>query len=310
MTWMPEGVIGGAITPMTNDDTIDWASLERHLHHLAGSGLSGLLINASMAEGGHLTAGERDEILTFALREVGERLTILATVYGANTNVAAYEAGRAAAAGAQGLLVFPHPAFGGEPLDPEIPAAYFTAIWDAARLPMIVFRTPASLAPTLDLDALKHLADVPGVVAVKDSTGDLAFYSPGGGGHEFMAADSPLKVLVDYDPRILDFLRAGAHGATVISSVVDPQRYVELFQNRHSTEADWLEDQLVIFAEAVYEPPFRNFRARLKEALRADGVIATSHVRRPLAPLTEAERDRVINALVATRELAPRTQGF
>lgn len=300
MAWKPAGVISGVITPFADDGTIDWESFHKHLHRLAGSAINGLLINASMAEGGHLSRQERDEALAFAIREAGDQVPVLATVYGANTTDAADEARRAAVAGAQGLLVYPHPAFGGSPLDPELPAAYFRAIWASAGLPMIVFRTPASLAPTLDLDALLRLSDMAGVMAVKDSTGDLGFYTEGGG-KQFLTGDSPLKILADYDPLVLDFLRAGAQGATVISSVVDPDRYVELFDAQASPEADRLHERLACFARAVYAAPFRDFRARLKEALRQDGIIATGHVRRPLLPLSADERERIFHSLAASR---------
>ena len=137
MVWTPAGVISGVVTPFDDADAVDWESLHRQLHRLADSGITAVLVNASMAEGGHLTAQERDEILTFAVREVGDRIPVVATVYGANTTEAAAEAGRAARAGARGLLVYPHPAFGGEPLDPDLPVAYFDALWSAAQLPMV-----------------------------------------------------------------------------------------------------------------------------------------------------------------------------
>ena len=118
MEWTPAGVISGTVTPFTDTGTVDWDSLHRHLHRLASSGVTAILVNAAMAEGGHLTAQERDEVLSFAVREVGDRIPVVATVYGANTTDAAEQARRAAQLGARGLLVYPHPAFGGEPLDP------------------------------------------------------------------------------------------------------------------------------------------------------------------------------------------------
>lgn len=302
MTWNPAGVISGAMTPFGDDGRIDWESFHRHLHQLADARFTAVLVNASMAEGGHLTPAERTEALTVAVREIGTRVPVLATVYGAHTGEAAQEARRAADAGAHGLLVYPHPAFGGEPLDPELPAAYFREIWRAAALPMIVFRTPQSLAPTLDLPALLRLSETPGVVAIKDSTGDLGFYTDGGPGAQFLEPDPPLRILADHDPLLLPFLRAGAHGATVISSVVDSAHYVELFESRHTPGADRLFERLTRFARAVYAPPFRDFRARLKEALRHDGVIAAAHVRPPLLPLSAVQRDEVVQALTASRE--------
>ena len=296
MEWTPAGVISGTVTPFTDTGTVDWDSLHRHLHRLASSGVTAILVNAAMAEGGHLTAQERDEVLSFAVREVGDRIPVVATVYGANTTDAAEQARRAAQLGARGLLIYPHPAFGGEPLDPELPVAYFEALWRSAQLPMVAFRTPAALAPTLSAQALLRLSDLPGVVAVKDSTGDVGFYTHGPG-TVFLAPDTPLRVLADFDPLLLRFLEAGVPGATVICSAVDPERYVELFETR----AALLFGQLASFARVIYEAPFRDFRARLKEALRYDGILTTSSVRPPLRPLSRHDRERVIRALVDSR---------
>jgi dihydrodipicolinate synthase/N-acetylneuraminate lyase len=63
-----------------------------------------------------------------------------------------------------------------------------------------------------------------------------------------------------------------------------------------------LQEHLVKFAEAVYAPPFRDFRARLKEALVLDGIFSTSRVRAPLMGLTEDERREVAGALKGSRD--------
>ena len=160
-TW--SGIITGAVTPFADDgDAVDWESYERHLHSLTGAGLVGLLINAMMSEGGHLSVNERVATLRFAVDRVGAKIPLIATIYGSNTSEAAAEAARAEQAGAAALLVFPHPAFGGEPLDTAMPAAYFAAIARASALPMIVFRTPATLGPTFGLEIMKRLCDVRG----------------------------------------------------------------------------------------------------------------------------------------------------
>jgi 4-hydroxy-tetrahydrodipicolinate synthase len=291
-TW--SGIITGAVTPFSDDDKIDWKSYERHLDGLVGKGLIGLLINAMMSEGGHLSAAERDSTLRFAANRVGSRLPLIATIYGSNTSEAAAEAARAEKIGAAALLVFPHAAFGGVPLDPEMPAAYFTAIARASTLPMIVFRTPATLGPTFGIEIMKRLCDVPGVVAIKDSAAEADFYC--GDGTVFMIPNSPLKILIDSDLAILDFLKRGAHGATSICACLDPRAYVQMFDNRHGASADALQRSLLPLARAVYAAPFRDFRARLKEVLVADGIFASARVRAPLMPLGNNERLAVLEA--------------
>jgi 4-hydroxy-tetrahydrodipicolinate synthase len=291
-TW--SGIITGAVTPFSDDDAIDWQAYERHLDGLAGTGLIGLLINAMMSEGGHLTAAERESTLRFAVSRTGSRLPLIATIYGCNTREAAAEAARAEKIGAAALLVFPHAAFGGAPLDPEMPAAFFTAIARVSALPMIVFRTPATLGPTFGVEIMKRLCDVPGVVAIKDSAAEAEFYR--GDGAMFLRPDSPLKILIDSDLAILDFLKQGAHGATSICACLNPRGYVRMFDDRHDDRAAALQQSLLPLAKAVYAPPFRDFRARLKEVLVADGILASARVRAPLMPLGIRERAAVLEA--------------
>jgi 4-hydroxy-tetrahydrodipicolinate synthase len=291
-TW--SGIITGAVTPFSDDGTIDWKSYEQHLDRLAGTGLIGLLVNAMMSEGGHLSAAERESTLRFAVGRVGSKLPLIATIYGCNTGEAAVEAARAEEIGASALLVFPHAAFGGAPLDPRMPASYFAAIARASALPMIVFRTPETLGPTFGLEVMKRLCDVPGVAAIKDSAAEAEFYR--GEGALFMTPDSPLKVLIDSDLAILDFVRMGAHGATSICASLNPRAYVRMFADRHVDRAARLQAALLPLAKAVYAAPFRDFRARLKTVLAADGTFASTHVRAPLMAISDDERAAVLSA--------------
>jgi len=305
-TW--SGIITGAVTPFNDDGAIDWESYGKHLDRLAGTGLIGLLVNAMMSEGGHLSVPERESTLRFAAGRVGSRLPVIATIYGCNTGEAAAEAARAEKLGASALLVFPHAAFGGAPLDPAMPAAYFAAIARASGLPMIVFRTPETLGPTFGLEVMKRLCDVPGVAAIKDSAAEADFYR--GDGALFMTPDSPLKILIDSDLAILDFLRMGAHGATSICASLNPRAYVEMFDSRHRYRAVVLQKVLLPLAKAVYAAPFRDFRARLKAALVADGTFATANVRAPLMPLSDEERAAVLDASRSTRVCLDRLPGL
>ncbi|HXK34083.1 MAG TPA: dihydrodipicolinate synthase family protein, partial [Dehalococcoidia bacterium] len=52
-------------------------------------------------------------------------------------------------------------------------------------------------------------------------------------------------------------------------------------------------------ADALFAPPVRNYRARMKEALRLLGVIPSSHMRPPLLDLDDAEREAVQRAVSA-----------
>jgi 4-hydroxy-tetrahydrodipicolinate synthase len=287
------GIITGLITPFRSDGEIDWDSLERHLAYISRAGITGVLTSAMMGEGGHLSLAEREAILRFTVSRVGDELPVIATIYGNNTRDAAEEANRAVKIGARALLVFPHPAFAGRPLEPELPAAYFQQIWDAARTPMIVFRTPESLAPKFGLDVLQKLIDVPGVAAIKDSAAERDFYT--GSALKFLRDNSAVKILIDCDPHIPEFMRLGADGATSICAAVFPEEYVRLLDPTHMNVAEDLIELMRPFAEAVFSSPFRDFRARLKCALEFKQIISSGRVRAPLLPLLGSQRENLEN---------------
>jgi 4-hydroxy-tetrahydrodipicolinate synthase len=293
MQWV--GIITGVVTPFRADGEIDWESLERHLAHLCGSQIRGVLTSAMMGEGGHLSSSEREAVLNFTVDRVGDRLPAIATIYGNNTREAAEEARRAAQIGAKALLIFPHPAFAGVPLEPELPATYFRAIWDAARLPMMVFRTPDSLAPKFGLNVLQKLIEIPGVAAIKDSAAERDFYT--GDALSFLRKNSDVKVLIDCDPHMLEFLRMGADGATSICAALYPEEYVRIMESRDTDRADGVMEVVRPFADLVFSAPFRNFRGRLKSALALRGIIANDVLREPLLQLSPSERVSVEKAL-------------
>jgi 4-hydroxy-tetrahydrodipicolinate synthase len=50
-------------------------------------------------------------------------------------------------------------------------------------------------------------------------------------------------------------------------------------------------------ADVVFAPPIRDYRVRLKEALRILGVIPCAAIRPPLPPVSDEERERIAAAL-------------
>jgi 4-hydroxy-tetrahydrodipicolinate synthase len=292
------GITTGVVTPFKPDGKINWSSMERHVESLQHRGLKALLANAMMAEGLHLTRSERQSCLDFVLRKVDGRLPIIATIFGTNTEDACDEAYQAALSGAQALLVFPHPAFGGSPLDPSIPADYFRAIHQRSGLPLIVFRMPAASAPSLGIDVIERLADQKGILGIKDSVADESLFQ--GRGEFLLRSDSPLKVFIDSDPVLLDFARRGVYGAMSISAAAFPDAYVDLFRSSRTANAEKMSFMLSAFSALIFRAPKRDFRARLKEALRLRGALESSFVRLPLPCLTQDELDEVASVVHAT----------
>ena len=57
----------------------------------------------------------------------------------------------------------------------------------------------------------------------------------------------------------------------------------------------------------VFAAPVGDYRVRLKECLRILGVLASAHVRQPLLPISEAEREHLTAVLKEVGLLTPTT---
>lgn len=293
-------MIAGAVTPFDRRLRIDTPALARHLRSLADGGVSAVVVNADTGEGQHLDREERRDVLGVAVREIGARVSVLTGLVASSTREAIEAAGEAEMCGAAGLQVFPPLASLGGPPDPELAAAYYEAIAEATVLPLVVYRPPLGFGYGFDATVLARVVEVPAVAAVKESSFDRAAYAET---LELLGPErSRVKLLSGADTFVLESLRLGADGAMLALAAVAPERWVELLRLHRGgldQEADEAAARLEPLVAAIFAPPFRNFPARLKEALVLLGELDSAAVRPPLLPLDAADRERVARALEA-----------
>ena len=123
MTLNVRGIVPACIVTLDEDGRFDEAAYRRYLQWLLPQGPVALAINADTGEGPHLWPDERERVLRVAVDEAGD-VPVIAGLSAQFTEQAVEEAKRAQGAGAQGLLVFPIPAYQGTPLDPAIPVGW------------------------------------------------------------------------------------------------------------------------------------------------------------------------------------------
>lgn len=302
------GIIPATVTPMRNGGEVDEDALRRYIRWLLGfRGLKGVAVNMDTGEGPQLLPDERRRILEVWAEECTGRVPVLAGVQAPNTAVACDLARDARAAGAAGVVVFPHPVFVGEPLPPEVPLEYHRAIADACGLPLVIFQLQPALAGVIFAEeTLLGLASVPGVIAIKEASFDRELFSETV--RILQKAPRRLQVLTGNDNFILESFVRGADGALIgfgTIAVAEQIEMVEQLRAGRKDEADRISSRTVQpLEEVIFAPPVRDYRARLKEALAELGVIDSAEVRPPLLPLSPGERAAVRRAV---REAGLRT---
>jgi 4-hydroxy-tetrahydrodipicolinate synthase len=304
------GIMPANLLPFTADLAIDEPAYRRHLRWLADTrGVTGIVANGHAAEVSSLLRDERRRALAIAVDEVGSRCPVVAGVYTDGTREAIELARDAKAEGAAGILVFPPTLFmWGAQLKPEMVLRHFSEIAAGADLPIVVFEYPPASGIGYAPETLARLAEIPGVAAVKDWSNDIVAYERNL--HALRATGRPVAMLSSFTLSLMASFLLGADGAISGMGSVTADLQVALFeacQKGDLDEARRVNDRLEPLLRVFYAPPFVDMHNRMKEALVLLGRLPAAHVRPPLCPVGDAEREAIRRALRAAA-LGPSTR--
>lgn len=297
------GVIPAHLLPFTADLEIDEPSLRRHLRALLDvDGVTGITTNAHASEVATLDRTEQRRLLDIVLDEVGGEVPVICGVYEDGSAKAARIAAEAEQAGADALLVFPSGVFeGGSQRRPEMAFGHYAEIASATSLPMVACIYPSTSGLRLGTDALMRIcSEIDNVVTVKEWSNDIVVYERNL--RALKSLDKDVTVLSSFSRSLLTSLCLGAdgilsgHGSLVADVHVELWRAVE---KQDLTLAREIWDRLRPVAETCYDDPFLDGHNRMKCALVELGRLDEAHVRPPLQPVTNGERD-LIRGVVAT----------
>jgi 4-hydroxy-tetrahydrodipicolinate synthase len=163
------GVIPALVTPFRRDGAIDVAAFRRNIELLLGAGCRGVLVGGCTGEFWALSLDERVACMRLAVETVGKNGFVLAGTGAIVTADAIALTQKAEEIGAAGALVLP-PYFVQPSADDIV--AHFRAVSDASRIPLVLYNIPQVAANALTPALVDRLADVPNVVAIKESSGD------------------------------------------------------------------------------------------------------------------------------------------
>ena len=167
------GIIPPMVTPLSDRDTLDHAGLERLIEHMISGGIHGLFILGTTGEGPSLSYRLRCELIERTCAQVAGRIPVLVavtdTAFVESVNLAnhAAEAGAAAA-------VFSAPYYfpAGQPELLE----YVTHLVEEMPLPVFLYNMPSLTKTTFGLELLAEAVQMPQIVGLKDSSGDLDYF--------------------------------------------------------------------------------------------------------------------------------------
>ena len=285
---MARGSLVAIVTPMSDDGALDLDALRRLVDWHIAEGTDGICIVGTTGESPTVSFDEHCLLIRTTVEQVAGRVPVIAGT-GANSTAEAIELTECAkAAGAQaGLSVVP---YYNRPTQEGL-YQHYKKIAESVDLPLILYNVPGRTVADLSNDTTLRLAEVPGIVGIKDATGSMER-----AGDLRRRAPKDFVIYSGDDASAMPFLLLGGHGVISVTANVAPKLMHEMCvaaRDGNLARARELNNALLplhskLFVEANPIP--------VKWACAELGLIP-SGLRLPLTPLSAGLHDTVRDAL-------------
>jgi 4-hydroxy-tetrahydrodipicolinate synthase len=157
-------------TQFHRDESLDLEANSRHIEAILASGVAGIVMLGSLGENATLAPDEKRKVVKAAIEVTRGRVPVIAGVVETSTAAAIAFARDMERLGADGLMLLPAMIYRA---DPRETLAHFRAVARATQLPIIGYNNPLAYHVDITPAMFEELADLPNLVAIKESSGDV-----------------------------------------------------------------------------------------------------------------------------------------
>ncbi|MDO3508190.1 4-hydroxy-tetrahydrodipicolinate synthase [Ralstonia pseudosolanacearum] len=280
------GSLVAIVTPMHEDGSLDFPSLRSLIDWHIAEGTDGIVIVGTSGESPTVSVDEHRELIRVAVEQVNKRIPVIAGTGGNSTTEAVELTAYAKSVGADASLqVVP---YYNKPTQ-EGMYLHFRKVAESVDLPVILYNVPGRTVADMSVDTMLRLAQVPGVMGVKEATGNIDRAA-----QLIKAAPASFKIYSGDDPTAVALMLLGGHGNISVTANVAPRAMHDLCAAAMRGDVETacrIHMQLLsvhknLFVESNPIP--------VKWALQAMGKMAGG-IRLPLTPLA-AQYQEVVRA--------------
>jgi 4-hydroxy-tetrahydrodipicolinate synthase len=285
---MLTGSLVAIATPMHPDGSLDLSRYRQLIDFHIAEGTAGIVVVGTTGESPTVSVEDHQLLIRTAVEHVGGRVPIIAGTGANSTTEAITLTEYARKVGARYCLsVVP---YYNKPTQEGL-CQHFRKIAETVDLPMILYNVPGRTVADLANETVLRLAQVPGIVGLKDATGDI-----GRGSDLLRKLPANFSVYSGDDATALALMLLGARGVISVTANVAPRLMQEMcvaalageVARAREINARLLSLHLKLFVEANPIP--------VKWALAEMGLIGHG-IRLPLTPLSAHHHDTVRAAL-------------
>lgn len=281
---MLRGSLVALVTPMKADGAVDWEALEALIEWHVAEGTHGIVPMGTTGESATLDTPEHLVVIRRTVEVVAGRIPVVAGTGSNSTAETIHQTQEAERLGADAcLLVTP---YYNRPTQEGL-YRHYRAVADVTHVPLVLYNVPPRTACDLQPDTVARLAEVDGIVGIKEACGDPNRVSAI---RERVPDD--FIVLSGEDAQTLRMMELGAVGTISVTANVLPRMMAEFcdafLKGDHdkARELDAIMQPIheILFVETSPTPT--------KWALYEMGRIDRG-IRLPLIELSERHRDEL-----------------
>jgi len=283
------GIIPPIITPLLGRDSLDTAGLERLIEHILAGGVHGLFILGSTGEAPSLSYRLRYELIERACGQVAGRVPVLVGITDTSFTESINTAVKAKDAGAAAVVLAPPYYF---PSGQAELLEYIEHMVPELPLPLFLYNMPSYTKAVFEPKTVRAAAQIHGIVGMKDSSGDMAYFQQL---RSLLKEHPDFSLLIGHEELMAEAVLSGAHGCVPGGANLVPRLYVDLYDaacSRDLATIEVLHNRVLEISTSVYRVGHypSSYLKGLKCALSCMGI-CSDFLAEPFHRFRSTERD-------------------
>jgi 4-hydroxy-tetrahydrodipicolinate synthase len=285
-----KGIVTPLITPVDEKEKVNETSLRNLIEYVIKGGVHGVFVLGSTGEFYGLPFEEKRRATEITIDQVKGRVPVYVGASAITTRECIDLAGMAEKIGAQAITVLT-PMFI-SPNDEEL-YMHFRAIAESTSLPILLYNNPDRTGVNMSAKLIERLAEIPYIVGVKDSSGDLTLTS------EYIrrTKNKNFNVMAGRDTLILATLVYGGIGAVAATSNVAPALVADIYNKFIAGDIKGSMKSQFELAPLRIAFSLGSFPVVMKDALNLIGINVGDPVR-PINHCSDSNMSELKNILV------------
>ena len=242
------GLLLPVTTPFKVDEDVDFEGLTANIQKWNDAGVAGYVALGSTGERANLDEREYLQVIETARRATPETLSFIAGAGQQSTRGTIGEIKRAAAAGADAVLVIT-PSFYRSAITQTALIDYYSAVADAAPVPVLLYSMPDLTGIVVEPETAAQLCRHANIIGMKDSSNDVERFR-----RTVQLVDEDFAMMIGNGTVFADALSAGARAGILAVGCCAPEICLEIFRAVQAGEIDratGLQNRLTPLARAV-----------------------------------------------------------